>query len=148
MVMPPNIGTNEFERILRDLERRVSDLERQTPEIHNFNFSGAWNTAAPGPTDGVAFVVRTSGWMRGFATATGWTNSAATGIQVDLYIDQVAHWSMAMPPNLAAGEHMSLSVAQFGVFLKAGTHYFYFRDILGESDSNDRGSFYGVITPI
>lgn len=108
------------------------------------NFTGAYASAVPGPSDGVAFTCR-AGILRGSFTATAY-NSVSTGIQVGLYVDTVSIGSCLLASAHAVNQHVELSTLVFAIPMYAGTHRMYARILAGTSDVNDRGSFQGSIT--
>lgn len=103
--------------------------------------AGAWPSAAPGATSGSPFVVKRAGTFALTCDCSAFqTTGAGASIQVDVYVDGVLVGSMFMGFNTTASVHMALNRFVDEIDLSAGTHYVYFRQVLGSSDSNDRGS--------
>lgn len=110
------------------------------------NFAGGWSTAAPGPTSGTSFTCK-AGVLRGTASCTGYSTSAAVAITVQLYIDGINQGDMGLSPALTANAHHALSTVGFAQAVAAGMHYVYFRQTSGVSDTSDFGALSAVVTP-
>lgn len=109
-------------------------------------FVGAWPTAVPGATTGYAFTC-TGGVLRGTASATAWTTNAAVGLRIDVYLDGVKVGEMLSNPSLVVNIRTTLPPAFFAATITAGTHYLAFRIVAGSTSADDRGGFFGVVTP-
>lgn len=116
-------------------------------EVVAQQYNGAWNTAVPGPTTGSAFTVLGGGMLRGVVAASGYVTAGNINLQIQAWIDGNNIGNMESILTNAANVRLQAAPLAFGYALGPGTHYMYFRLVAGSTGIDDRGSFFGIVTP-
>jgi hypothetical protein len=112
---------------------------------YNGYYVGPWALALPGPTDGVAFTVPVIGDYTFTFNASAFSLAAGL-IDIQVYVDQILRGTIRVFTNEVTS-HKTLVPLVLRISLNPGTHYVFYRQTAGTSDSNDFGSFNWVYSP-
>ena len=147
LVIPPAVGQSEMERILRDMDRRIRNMENAFTKIGGISgvSSGAWNTAPVSNGTGIAMVLP-AGILRMHVGISGFFTVGGGAMQIQIYFDGVYQSDCYLFFNVI-NTHLALVGGDFTVNIKAGTHYLNVRQLAGVADSNDRIEYMGIVLP-
>lgn len=109
--------------------------------------NGGWPTAAPPNNTSGQAITTPAGVLRMTCNVTGYSQTATTPGLVTVYFDGVNVGQMVMDTTLPAQPaRFAYGTLVFSRTVTAGTHYVYFQQVSGASDTRDVGSFFGIVT--
>lgn len=138
----------DFKSIQRNLDYLVSWF-RSFSVQRSVVVPGPWGTTTPPTaTSGISFTVRRDCNALLICEATGFSLTAGQ-INVDMYLDGVVAGSALLNANTAnPPAHNRLGPCFIVEQLKAGTHYVWYRQTAGSSDTGDYGQIAVVTMPL
>lgn len=132
-----------------DIQLNFDAVAREvTPFVYAVTFAtgGAWGTVVPpSSTVGVPFTLPRAGPTLIQCDITGYSTTGG-GISVQVYLDGVLEGTATLAPVSPSNVHVALRPVKIAKTLTRGTHWLWYRQTVGVSDTADDSSI-SVIQP-